>query len=116
MMDDLEQRKILSVISHAALLLSSTVVAIAVPIVILLISTDPIVQVNAREAINFSINLLIYGVILVVLAISLIGLPVAILLGCVLFVASLILPIIAIVSTATNPDTPYRYPFIWHIV
>ena len=115
-MNDLEQRKLWSVICHGASLLSSTVVAIAIPIVILLVSADPIVQINAKEAINFSINLLIYGIVVVVLALSLIGIPLAILLGSVLFIASLILPIIAIVQVGTSAEGIYRYPFIWRVV
>lgn len=115
-MNELEQRKLLSVLCHGASLFSSTVVAIAIPIVILLISTDPIVQTNAREAINFSINLIIYGVIVAVLAISVVGIPFALLLGGLLLVASLILPVVAMVAVATHSERAYHYPFIWHIV
>ncbi|MBD2462117.1 DUF4870 domain-containing protein [Oscillatoria sp. FACHB-1407] len=115
-MSELEQRKLLSVICHGASLLSPTVVAIAIPILILLLSNDPIVQVNAKEAINFSINLIIYGVVILVLFISLVGIPLALLFGSILLIASIIFPIIAMVAVATSPDQPYRYPFIFAIV
>jgi hypothetical protein len=31
-------------------------------------------------------------------------------------IASLLLPIVAIVRVATDPQTPYRYPFIWRLL
>jgi hypothetical protein len=42
-MDDLTTRKVLSVIAHASIFLSSTVIAIAIPIIVLLVSNDPVV-------------------------------------------------------------------------
>jgi uncharacterized protein len=111
-MNDLEKRKLFSVLCHGSIFLSSTFFSIGVPIVVLMISSDPIVQENAKEAINFHINLFIYAILFVILIFVMIGIP---LLGA-LFVVSLIMPIVAIVQVATNPQKPYRYPLIWRLV
>ncbi|MFM6207602.1 DUF4870 domain-containing protein, partial [Planktothrix sp.] len=58
-----DKRLILSVLSHAAIFFSATVVAIGIPIAILFLSEDTVVKANARESLNFHINLYIYGFI-----------------------------------------------------
>ncbi len=72
-MDDLTTRKVLSVVSHASIFINATVLAIAIPIMILMLSNDPIVQGNSKEALNFHINLLIGYAIVALLFISIIG-------------------------------------------
>jgi uncharacterized Tic20 family protein len=110
-MNDLEKRKVYSVLCHGSQLLSYTGVSILVPILFLVISEDLVVQANAKESINLFINLLIYGVIFLILAFVLLGIPLLIF----LLVASFILPIIAMVKVASHPDIPYRYPLVmWH--
>ncbi len=111
-MDDLEQRKLFSAVCHGSIFLSSTIIAIGCPIVILAISPDAIVQANAKEAINFHINLYLYGILFVLLIPVLVGIPLLLLLGLVSF----IMPIIAIVQTVTTVDRSYRYPFIFRLV
>jgi uncharacterized Tic20 family protein len=111
-MDDLTTRKLLSVICHAAIFFSSLLVSIGIPIAVLLISEDPVVKENARESINFHINLFLYAIFFVLLILVAIGIPLLILLG----IANLLLPIVAIVHCATNPDKPYRYPLIFRLV
>lgn len=114
-MEDLTTRKVLSVISHASIFLSSTVVSIAIPIIVLLVSNDPVVQQNAKEAINFHVNLYIYGAIALLLLFTVVGIPAAIVLGILLLIISFIMPIVAMVFAASNPDRAYYYPFIWHL-
>ncbi|HEY9848583.1 MAG TPA: DUF4870 domain-containing protein [Leptolyngbyaceae cyanobacterium] len=111
-MNNSEQRKLLSALSHGAIFFSSTIVSVAVPIAILFISDDPVVKDNARESLNFHINIYIYGVIFLLLAFLFIGIPLLILLA----VASIILPIIAIVKVLSNPERPYRYPFLFRLL
>lgn len=108
----MEQRKLLSAISHAAIFFGSLVISIVVPITILLISDDPVVKANALESLNFHINLYVYGLIFLALSFVLIGIPLLVLLG----VASLVMPIIAIIKVANNPAQPYRYPFLIRIL
>ncbi|WNZ25037.1 DUF4870 domain-containing protein [Leptolyngbya sp. NK1-12] len=106
-----EQRKLFSALSHGAIFFSSLLVSIGIPIAILLINNDPVVKANALESLNFHINLYIYGAIFGLLVFIGIGIPLLILLG----IASFVLPIIAIVKVLSNPDQPYRYPFLLRI-
>lgn len=113
MNDDLTtKRKLLSAVCHGSIFFSSLVVSIAIPIVILFISDDEIVQKNAKESLNFHLNMIIFGAISGVLTFILIGF---VFLG-ILFLVSLIMPIIAIIAVLENPDKHYRYPFIFHIL
>ncbi|MFM6192926.1 MAG: DUF4870 domain-containing protein [Planktothrix sp.] len=107
-----DQRLILSVLSHAAIFFSATVVAIGIPIAILFLSQDTVVKANARESLNFHINLYIYGFIFWILTFLLIGFPLLFILGMVSF----IMPILAIISVVSNPDKPYVYPFIFRLI
>jgi uncharacterized protein len=111
-MSDLDKRKILSALSHGAIFFSSFVVSIGIPIVILMVSDDSVTQDNARESINFHINVFIYGIIFFLLVFVAIGVPLLI----ILWIVSLIMPIIAIVHSLTNFQTPYRYPFIFRLL
>jgi uncharacterized protein len=112
MNDLLQNRKLLSALCHGAILLSSMLVSVAIPIVILFITTDAVVKQNARESLNFHINLYLYAIACFLLAFFVIGIP--LLFAVVL--ASWIMPIIAIVKVLGDPDTAYSYPFIVHIV
>ena len=111
-MEDVNQRKLLSALCHGAIFFSSVVVAIAIPIVILFTTKDSVVKANARESLNFHINLYIYGLIAAMLTIVLIGFPILMVLGLISFV----MPIIAIVQILSSPDQPYRYPFLFRLV
>jgi uncharacterized protein len=111
-MESSPNRKVLSVVSHGAIFLSSTLVAIAIPIVIMLTTDDAIVKENAKESLNFHINLYAYAILFGLLTLVLVGIPLLILLG----IASFVLPIIAIVKVLDNPGVAYRYPFIFRVL
>ncbi|HEY9801169.1 MAG TPA: DUF4870 domain-containing protein [Leptolyngbyaceae cyanobacterium] len=111
-MDSIEQRKLLSALSHGAIFFSSTIVSIGIPIAILLLNEDPVVKDNAKESLNFHINLYIYGVISALLV--LVGIGILLLIA--LWAVSIILPIIAIIKVVNEPNIPYRYPFIFRLV
>jgi uncharacterized protein len=111
---DPETRKILSALSHGATFFSWLVVSIGVPIAILMISEDPVVKNNAKEVINFHLNLFLYAIIFGVLCFVLIGFPLLVIV--ILGILSFILPIIAIIKIIDNPDISYRYPFIFRLV
>ncbi|MEP0932415.1 DUF4870 domain-containing protein [Leptolyngbya sp. PL-A3] len=110
-MEDPNNRKALSVLCHAAVFLSSTIIAISIPIIVLYVSNDPVVKENAKESLNFHINLYAYAILFFVLILFVIGIPLLVLLG----VASIVMPIIAIVKVLERPDIPYRYPFIFRL-
>ncbi len=111
-MESVAQRKLLSALSHGAIFFSSLIVSIGIPIAILFISNDPVVKENAKESLNFHINLYIYGVIFGLLVFVGIGIFLLIVLG----IVSFIMPIIAIIQVLGEPDVPYRYPFIFRLV
>jgi hypothetical protein len=108
-MDDLDQRKLLSALCHGSIFFSSLIVSVGIPIVILFTSQDSVVLKNAKESLNFYINLYIYAIISGILLFVLIGIPLLIILG----IISMVMPIIAIVKVLTEPNEPYRYPFIF---
>ena len=109
MTEDIDKRKLLSALSHGSIFFSALVVSIGVPIAIVLISDDEITKDNAKEALNFQLNLFLYGIIFGILTFVLIGF---VLLG-VLGLVNLIMPIIGILQILTNPYKVYRYPFIF---
>ncbi len=111
-MNSLDQRRVLSALCHGAIFFSSMFISVGIPIAILLMSDDSIVKANARESLNFHINLYIYALISIVLIIVFIGIPLLILVGTVSF----IMPIIALIKILENPSQPYRYPFIFRLV
>lgn len=108
---DQDKRKILSALSHGSIFLSSLVLSVGIPIAIVLISDDPVTKENAKEAINFHFNVWLYGVIFGILCFVLIGYPLLAL----LFVFHWVMPAIAIWKSLQNPDTSYRYPFIFRL-
>ncbi|MEB3340418.1 DUF4870 domain-containing protein [Okeania sp.] len=109
---DTGKRKILSALCHGAIFFSVTIMSVGVPIAILFITEDSVIKDNAKESLNFHINIYIYGIIFGALTWLLIGFPLLILLGIVNFV----MPIIAILNVTSNPDKSYRYPFIFRLV
>jgi uncharacterized Tic20 family protein len=111
-MEAQEQRKLLSTLCHGSIFFSSTFVSVIIPLVILSVTNDSVVKQNAKEAVNFYINLYIYATICFFLIFVLIGFPLLIMLGLV----SLIMPIIAILQVLSEPDQPYRYPLIFRVV
>src|SRR6478672_4812879 len=111
-MYDPDKRKLLSALSHGSIFFSLLGVSIGIPIVILFVSDDPVVKDNAKEALNFHLNVWLYGIIFGVLTIVLIGFA---LLG-LLQLINVVLPILAILQALSNPDQPYRYPFIFRLL
>ena len=112
---DPDKRKLLSALCHGSIFFSSVVVSIAVPIAILFVSEDPVVKDNAKEAINFHLNVWVYEAILGVLAFLTLGIA-AFFLGPIFFLYHWVPPIFAIIQSLGNPTQAYRYPFIFHIV
>jgi hypothetical protein len=108
---DSDKRKLLSSLCHGSIFLSSLVASVGIPIAILIISDDPVVKENAKEAINFHFNVWLYGVIFAFLCLLLIGYP---LLG-LLFIVHWTMPVFAILGCLNNPDQSYRYPFIFRV-
>lgn len=114
MTESVAKRKLLSCLCHGSVFFSSLIIAIGVPIVVLFISDDSVVRENAKESLNFHLNVWLYGAIYAALILLLIGyllLP----LVPIFWLATCILPIIAIVRVLSNPDKAFRYPFIFRL-
>lgn len=111
-MYDTDKRKLLSALCHGSIFFSALLVSIGIPIAILFVTDDPVVKENAKEALNFHLNLWLYGAIFGVLTIVLIGF---LLLG-ILGIVNLVVPILAILQVLSNPDQTYRYPFIFRLI
>jgi uncharacterized protein len=112
-MYDKDKRKLLSALCHGAIFFSTAFISVGVPIAVLFVSDDPIVKDNATEAINFHLNVWVYGFIIGVLIAITFGLlfPLA-------FLGYLLhwgLTIWALAEVLTNPDKPFRYPFIFRV-
>ncbi|BAY79049.1 hypothetical protein NIES25_55300 (plasmid) [Nostoc linckia NIES-25] len=118
-MYDTDKRKLLSALSHGAIFFSTAVVSIGIPIAVLFVSDDPVVKENAKESINFHFNVWFYGAILGALffLFGWLVLPL-LLLGPLAGIGYLLhwgLTIWAITKIFSNPDTPFRYPFIFRV-
>ncbi|MEM9904125.1 MAG: DUF4870 domain-containing protein [Cyanobacteria bacterium P01_D01_bin.44] len=109
---DQDKRKIFSAVSHGSIFLSQLIFSAGVPFVIWLISDDPVVKDNAKEALNFHLNIWVYSIIFGILAWVLIGLPLLVLLG----IVQLVMPVVAILAAFRDPNGVYRYPFILRVL
>jgi uncharacterized Tic20 family protein len=118
---DSDKRKLLSSLCHGAIFFSTTLFSVGVPIVINLLSDDPVVKSNAKESINFHFNVWFWA--------TLIGVPLAIIsfitfgIGGFLFFPVVAfgfalhwgLTIWALLHCLGKPDEPFRYPFIFRL-
>jgi len=101
--------KIWSILSHLSALLG---VGIILPLVVYLAMRhdSPYVAENAREALNFHISVLIYGLCCIPLVFVLLGIPMLI----ALVLGSLVLAIIAAIKASDGEA--YRYPLTLRLV
>jgi uncharacterized protein len=121
MSTDNSKNRLLSVVCHGCTFFGVSMVTIAIPIVALFLSNDETVRANAKESINFHLNIwfwaAVIGGIYGFLAWITFGL-----LGLVLFplVAFGFLwhawwSIVAVIHALSSSE-PYRYPFILRIL
>ena len=101
--------KIWSMLSHLSALLG---VGFVLPLVVYLAmrKESEYVATNAREALNFHITVLIYGLCCIPLVFILIGIPLLIILG----LGSFVLAIIATIKASDGQC--YRYPLTLRLV
>ena len=118
---DSGKRRLLSCLSHGAIFFSTTIFSIGVPFFINLFADDPVVKANAKESMNFHLNVWFWAIA--------IGVPIGILsfltfgLGGLLFFPVVGfgyllhwgLTIWALAHCFTKPDEPFRYPFIFRL-
>jgi uncharacterized Tic20 family protein len=90
------------------------VISIVVPIAILFMTQDPVVKGNAKEAINFHLNVWLCGFIVGVLVWVTLGLLLP--LTGVWFIVHWGLTIWALAHVLGDSEKPFRYPFIFRVV
>lgn len=112
---DTDKRKLLSSLCHGSIFFSALLVSVAVPFGILLVSEDPVVKENAKEALNFHLNVWLYGAIIGGLSFITLGLA-GFILGPIWFLLHWGLTIWAITRCLGNPDVAVRYPFIFRLL
>jgi uncharacterized protein len=109
------KNRLLSVVCHGCTLLGVSVITIAIPIVALFVADDDLVKKNAKESINFHLNIWFWAAIIgAICAIPLLGLlfiPLAIF-G---FLWHAFWSVMAILHSLSS-DEPYRYPFILRLL
>jgi len=96
------EQKLLCAVSHLGTFVGIPIIA---PLIILLVSSDPFVKQQSKEALGFQIFLILAGILSGILTIVLIGIPLLIAVA----VIGVIFPIIAIVKVVDGVD--YSYPF-----
>ena len=116
-----DKRKLLSFLSHGSIFFSLTLLAIGIPIGVWFTSDDVVVKENAKEAINFHLNVWFWGAIiggfvgvLSFLSFGLLGLIFAPLVG-LGFLLHWGLTVWAIAHCLSEPEQPFRYPFIFRL-
>ncbi|MBW4598462.1 MAG: DUF4870 domain-containing protein [Calothrix sp. FI2-JRJ7] len=113
-MYDTDKRKVLSALCHGAIFFSMTLISVAVPIFITFVTNDPVVRENAKESINFHINVWVYGFILGVLISMTWGVLVPV--AGVGFIVHWGLTILALFYVLSDTRKPFRYPLIFRLV
>lgn len=110
-----DKRKLLSALAHGSIFISALVLSIGIPIAILSVSEDSVIQDNAKEAINFHLNIWLIGAIIAVMSFFSFGLA-GFVLGPIWLVLHWGLSVFAIAQCLQNPDASFRYPFIFRVV
>jgi len=111
----LDKTKLLSALAHGSIFISALVLSIGIPIAILAVSEDATIKDNAKEAINFHLNIWLIGAIIGVMSFFSFGLA-GFVLGPIWLVAHWGLSIWAIIQCLQTPEQAFRYPFIFRVV
>jgi len=105
------EERTLAVVCHLVSLLATSILCnIFVPLVIMLISDSAFVKDQAKEVLNFQINIVCWAIVSALLCFIIIGIPMLIAVG----VLGFILPIIAAITAGGG--TAYRYPLTIRII
>jgi uncharacterized protein len=111
----LDKRKLLSALAHGSVFISALIFSIGIPIAILVVSEDDVIKNNAKEAINFHLNVWVVGAIIAVLSVLTFTLA-GFILGPFWLLIHWGLSVWAIIYCLQTPDKAFHYPFILRIV
>ena len=110
-----DKQKLLSAAAHGPVFISALFVSIGIPIAILYVSDDAVVKENAKEAINFHINVWLVGGIIATLSFFTFGL-LGFILGPIWLLIHWGLSVWAVVQCLQTPEKPFTYPFIFRLI
>jgi uncharacterized protein len=114
------KRKLFSLLCHGSIFLGSLLFTSAIPLVVLLLFDDPVIKATAKETLNYHFNIWLYfaisGALGFFFTALIVTIPLAWLIGGAFFLFHWIPPIFGILATLSNPNEPYRYPFIWRVL
>ena len=110
-----DKRKLLSALAHGSIFISALVISIGIPIAIFFVSEDTSVKDNAKEAINFHLNVWLIGGIVAIISFLTFGLA-GFILGPIWLIAHWGLSLWAVIHSLQTPDTAFRYPFIFRLI
>lgn len=102
--------RFLAVICHVSVLLSVTMIALAFPIACFLFGRSAFVRENARQALNFQINILIWVVIAFVTKFVGIGF----IIGGILFLCEVVLPLMGVFNA--KEGNIFNYPLCFPVL
>ena len=111
----LDKKKLLSALAHGSVFISTLVLSIGIPIAIMSVSEDSVIKDNAKEAINFHLNVWLVGAIIAVMSFFSFGLA-GFVLGPIWLVTHWGLSIWAIIQCLQTPEQVFSYPFIFRVV
>ena len=114
-----EQERSWGMLAHGSLLtwlLTAGLGFLLGPLIVWLVKKDesPFVDVCGKEALNFGINAVGWGIVSAICAVTVILLPVAIIIWIGGALLMLVMPIVA--ALKAKDGIPYRYPFIFRIL
>ena len=113
----LREDRNVAIIAHLAPIFGYLVAIgqILVPLLIYILGPDrPFVKEQSKEALNAQISFTVYWLVVLVLFLSIIGIPLAILLACVLGIFVVWTMIAA--ALAVSDGKSYRYPLIFRLI
>ncbi|MGK7935258.1 MAG: DUF4870 domain-containing protein [Xenococcaceae cyanobacterium] len=100
--------------AHASIFISVFILSIGIPILIFLDTEDEFVRQNTTEAINFHLNLWLYGAAIALISVLSFGV-IGLILFPIWFVYHWGLSILAVIHCLRNPEEPFYYPLIFRL-
>lgn len=112
---DTDKRKLLSALCHGSIFFSALLISVVVPFAIWFVAEDPVVKDNAKEALNFHLNVWLYGAIIGGLSFITLGLA-GFILGPIWFLLHWGLTVWAILQCLNHSERAVHYPFIFRLL
>ncbi|MDJ0690706.1 MAG: DUF4870 domain-containing protein [Xenococcaceae cyanobacterium MO_188.B32] len=113
-LESVVNRKWISAFAHASVFISTLILSIGIPLFIYLDSEDLIVKENTKEAINFHLNLWLYGAAIAFISFLTFGI-VGLVLFPIWFLYHWGLSIWAVIYCVKNPERVFHYPLIFRL-